>query len=114
MIVHVFYVHGSGAWNDCRKSGEAEAALVERRVAISQQSNLRINDHVEEDGPTIFIRKFLRRQILQGFFAILNHGKLKGKSDLRCGQPDALGVAHRFSHVMDQPLGLVTQYFLAG
>src|SRR3984957_14856926 len=111
-FVQAFYVYGPGPWNDCGKSGEAEAAFVERRFAISCQTDLRIDDHLEGYGPAIFVRKFPRRQILQRFFAILNYGKLQRKSDLRCGKPEARSLEHGFSHVMDQPLDLFTQYFL--
>jgi hypothetical protein len=79
------HAYGPSAWNHRGESGEAEAAFVERGFVVPCQSDLRIDDHVEGYGPAIFVRNFPRRQILQEFFAILNHGNLQGKSDLRCG-----------------------------
>jgi len=78
LFVQVFHAYGPGAWNDGGKSGEAEAAFIEKRFVVSCQSDPRIDDHLKRYGPAIFVRKFLRRQILQRFFAILNHGELQG------------------------------------
>ena len=69
MFVQVVHAYGPGAWDDRGKSGEAEAAFVERGFVVPCQSDLRIDDHVERYGPTIFLREFLGREIPQEFFA---------------------------------------------
>jgi hypothetical protein len=55
-FVQVFHVYCPGAWHDRGKSGEAEAAFVERRFVVCRESNLRIDDHEQGYGPAICVR----------------------------------------------------------
>src|ERR1700678_4149659 len=114
LFIQIFHAHGAGARDYRGESGQTEAALVEDDSIVCRESNLWIDDHVERYGLPIFVCKFMGRQILEQLLAILDHGKLQRKSDLRCSQPDAWSVPHGFLHVADQALDLVPQYFMAG